>query len=151
MLLFHVAVSLLAIALGLWVMIGMFKGQRQPQATAWFLATTVLTSLTGFALPAARLLPSHGIGAISLALLAVALYARYLAGLAGRWRGTYVGTALASLYLNVFVLVVQAFRQIPPLHTLAPNQSEPPFALAQLLLLVAFVYAGRRAQRGFPA
>ena len=61
------------------------------------------------------------------------------------WRWIYVATALFALYLNVFVLVVQAFLKVPALKALAPTQSEPPFAIAQLVVLVFFLYVGVRA------
>jgi hypothetical protein len=38
--------------------------------------------------------------------------------------------------------VVQAFLKVPPLHALAPQQSEPPFVAAQGLVLLAFVVLG---------
>ena len=50
--------------------------------------------------------------------------------------------AAAALYVNVFVLVVQLFLRIPALAALAPTQSEWPFLVAQLVLLVAFVVLG---------
>jgi hypothetical protein len=104
-----------------------------------FLATTVLTSVTGFGFPFEGLKPSYVVGAISLVVLIVALYALYGRGLAGAWRPIYVIAAVISLYLNVFVLIVQAFMKIQPLKDLAPTQSEPPFALTQGVVLVIFV------------
>jgi hypothetical protein len=44
-----------------------------------------------------------------------------------------------ALYLNVFVGVVQAFLKIPALNALAPKQTEPPFVVAQGIVLVLFV------------
>jgi uncharacterized membrane protein SirB2 len=49
---------------------------------------------------------------------------------------------VASLYLNCFVGVVQAFQKISALHALAPTQSEPPFLIAQVAVLVVFVVLG---------
>ena len=49
-----------------------------------------------------------------------------------------VSTSVA-LYLNVFVGVVQAFEKVPALKELAPTQKEPPFLVAQLVVLVIFV------------
>jgi flagellar biogenesis protein FliO len=37
------------------------------------------------------------------------------------------------------VLAAQSFEKVPALHTLAPTQKEPPFAVAQLLVLVLFI------------
>ena len=104
-----------------------------------FLLTTVLTSVTGFGFPFTHLLPSHKVGIISLVVLAVAIMARYSFHMAGKWRSIYVITALMALYLNVFVLVVQSFEKVPALHAMAPTQAEPPFLVAQLVVLVLFI------------
>jgi hypothetical protein len=145
----HVAISLIAIVTGLVVLAGLLKGQGLPVWTMVFLATTVATSLTGFGFPFEQLLPSHIVGAISLVALAVAYLARYRFHLANTWRTTYVVTAVLSLYLNVFVLVVQLFMKVPALAALAPTQSEPPFAIAQTIVLVIFLVLGYRAVVGF--
>jgi hypothetical protein len=135
----HVIISLIGIGSGLIVLFGLLTGRRMDRWTALFLVTTVLTSVTGYGFPFTQLLPSHIVGAISLVALAVAIFARYAQHLAGGWRRTYVISALIALYLNVFVLVVQSFEKVPALHALAPTQKEPPFAIAQLLVLIAFV------------
>jgi len=139
--LLHVIISLIAIAAGLVVMIGLFGSSRMPVMTATFLLLTILTSVTGFLFPFTQLLPSHMIGILSLVLLAVACIALYAMKLSGPWRGVYVLTALISLYLNVFVLVIQSFLKIPQLHDLAPGNppAGPPFAVVQGLILVFFV------------
>jgi magnesium-transporting ATPase (P-type) len=67
------------------------------------------------------------IGILSLILLAAAILARYTFHLSGAWSRTYVITAAISLYLNVFVLIVQSFEKVPSLHALAPTQKELPF------------------------
>ena len=139
--LLHVAISLLGIGSGLIVLFGLFEANRLNRWTALFLTTTVLTSVTGFFLPADRLLPSHVVGALSLLLLAAAIVARYPRRLAGPWRTVYVIGAVVSLYFNVFVLIVQLFRRVPSLRTLAPTQTEPPFVVAQLLALTIFAAA----------
>jgi len=79
---------------------------------------------------------------ISLVVLAIAIFALYGRHLAGAWRWIYVVTALIALYLNVFVGVVQAFQKLAFLKPLAPTQSEPPFLVAQIAVLVLFVLAG---------
>lgn len=139
----HVVISLIAIASGLVVMFGMLSSSRMPALTAIFLLFTILTSVTGFMFPFTQLLPSHMIGILSLVLLAVACVALYARRLAGVWRPIYVLTALISLYLNVFVLVIQSFLKIPFLHALAPGN--PPsaaiFAIVQGLVLVFFAAA----------
>jgi hypothetical protein len=130
-------------------MFGLLGAKRLERWTAIFLVTTVLTSVTGFLLPAHKLLPSHIIGIISLLVPAVAIFARYVRQLAGAWRGIYVVTATAALYFNVFVLVVQSFLKVPALKTLAPTQAEPPFAIAQTIVLLLFIVLGIVAFKRF--
>lgn len=142
----HVVISLIAIAAGIIVMFGMLGSSRMPGLTAIFLSTTILTSATGFVIPplvTEKFLPSHLFGFLSLGLLAVACFALYGKKLLGAWRWIYVLTALISLYLNVFVLVIQSFLKVPALHALAPSvpPAEPPFAIAQGVVLVFFVVA----------
>jgi len=137
----HVIISLIGIVSGLIVMFGLFGSNRMAGMTALFLLTTVLTSATGFLFPFEKLLPSHIIAILSLVLLAIACIALYAMKLSGPWRWIYVVTAMASLYLNVFVLVIQSFLKIGPLHALAPSvpPSEPPFAVVQGVVLVFFI------------
>ena len=140
----HVIISLIAIVAGLVVMFGMLGSKSQPGLTAVFLLFTILTSATGFVIPPflfEKLLPSHLFGIISFILLAIACIALYGMKLGGAWRWIYVLTALVSLYLNVFVLVIQGFLKIPALTALAPGNppSGPVFAVAQGVVLVFFV------------
>ena len=117
--------------------------------TSVFLTTTILTSVTGFFLPAKMLMPSHIVGIISLVLLAVALFALYSKRLSGAWRWIYVVTSMLSLYLNVFVLIIQGFMKVAPLKALAPTQSEPPFLIVQGVVLVIFALMTALAARRF--
>jgi len=147
----HVIISLIGIVSGIIVMFAMLGSNRMPGLTAIFLLSTILTSATGFGFPFIQLLPSHLIGILSLVLLAIACIALYAMRLAGPWRWIYVVTALVSLYLNVFVLVIQSFLKIPALHALAPSvpPSEPPFAVIQGLVLLFFVIVIVGAWRRF--
>jgi hypothetical protein len=122
----HTLISLVGIVTGLIVVFGMVRGKRLDGWTAVFLLTTVATSVTGFGFPFAVLLPSHKVGIVSLLVLAVAIFARYIGHLAGMWRAIYAVSAVTALYLNVFVLVVQLFRRVTLLQALAPTQSETP-------------------------
>src|SRR6266498_2761577 len=138
----HTLISLVAIFTGLVVVFGMLGGNRLDGWTKWFLITTVLTSATGFFFPFHGFTPAHGVGIISLILLAVAIFARYPRHLAGHWHWIYVVTAVVALYLNVFVGIVQAFLKVPALHAMAPTQTEPPFKLTQLVVLAIFILLG---------
>src|SRR6266508_4825657 len=150
----HVVISLIGIVAGLIVMFGMLGSRRQPGLTAIFVLTTILTSATGFLIPTllfAKTLPSHMVGLLSLVLLAIACFALYIMNLPGASRWIYPLTALVSLYLNVFVLVIQSFLKVPALHALAPSvpPAEPPFAVAQGIVLVFFVVVITGAIRRF--
>jgi hypothetical protein len=147
--LIHVVISVLGIIAGLVVVGGLMAGARLDGWTGLFLATTVLTSLTGFGFPFTQVSPPHVVGVLSLVVLAVCLAARYWKQLEGGWRTTYVVTAVAALYLNVFVLVVQLFVKTPALAQLAPTQQEAPFAVTQALVFALFVWIGWAAVRGF--
>jgi hypothetical protein len=147
--LLHVLISLVGIGSGVLVMYGLLLGKQFDGATAIFLVTTVLTSLTGFLFPFERLLPSHILGAISLVVLAAAILARYAFHLERAWRRVYVVCAVLALYLNVFVLVAQAFMKVPALHELAPTQKEPPFLIAQVIVMAIFVVLGILAVKKF--
>ena len=140
----HVIISLIGIVAGIIVMFGLLGSNRMPGLTAIFLLFTILTSATGFLIPPLlieTLLPSHMIGILSLVLLAIACIALYGTKLSGAWRWIYVVTAILSLYLNIFVLIIQSFLKVPALHALAPSvpPSEPPFAIVQGIVLVFFV------------
>jgi hypothetical protein len=138
----HVLLSLIGIVSGFVVLYGLLVGRPLGGWTALFLATTILTSITGFPLAPFGFDPARAVGVISLVLLALAVGALYVFRLAGAWRGVYVGSATAALYLNVFVGVAQAFQKLPFLQPLAPTQSEPPFLVAQVAVLVIFVALG---------
>ena len=140
----HVIISLIGIVAGIIVMFGLLGSNRMPGLTAIFLLFTILTNATGFLIPpllSETLLPSHIIGILSLVLLAIACVALYGMKLSGAWRWIYVVTAMLSLYLNVFVLIIQSFLKVPALHALAPSvpPSEPPFAIVQGIVLLFFV------------
>ena len=146
---FHVILSLVGIVSGLVVLFGMVGSKKMPGCTAIFLLTTVLTSATGFLFPRGPLLPSHFVGIVSLVILAVAIIALYVGKLVGSWRWVYVVTAVIALYLNVFVLVAQLFAKFEPLRKLAPTQSEPPFAIAQGIVLLIYIWLCVKAVRQF--
>jgi len=147
--LLHVVISLIGIASGLVAVIALVQNRYLRGWTTLFLTTTVLTSVTGFLFPVQKILPSHIVGVISLVVLIVAILALRTFRLAGAWRSVYIVTATLALYLNVFVLLVQAFLKVGFLNALAPTQNEPPFAAAQGLALVIFAVIGFLGVRRF--
>jgi hypothetical protein len=147
--LFHVALSLVGIVAGVVVAAAMLGSKTANGWTALFLATTVLTSVTGFLFPSDKVLPSHIVGVISLLVLIIAIAALYGYRLARSWRWIYVVSALVALYLNVFVLVAQAFQKVAVLNALAPTQSDPGFIIAQLIVMAIFVVLGIRTVKRF--
>jgi len=147
--LLHTALSLIGILAGLVALFGLFRNNPLNSWTLVFLVTTVATTLTGFLFPFRGFTPAIGTGIVSSLVLAPTVLARYTFNVAGRWRWIYVVGAVVSLYLNCFVLVVQAFLKVPALHSLAPQGTEPAFVLTQGLVLVLFVIAGFIAVRRF--
>jgi uncharacterized membrane protein len=112
---------------------------RLPVTTALFLLTTVLTSVTGFLFPIHGFTPGLGVGIISCVILLIALYAYYGKRLTDAWRWIYVVTAIAALYFNIVVLIVQSFQKVAALTALAPTQSEPPFLIVQIAMMAIFI------------
>jgi len=147
----HVIISLIGIASGLFVLYGLLKSKCLDGWTRLFLATTVLTSVTGFGFPFNGVTPAIKLGIISLVVLAVAIVARYPMHMSGAWRKTYVISACIALYLNCFVLVVQSFEKVPALKAAAPTQKEAPFAVAQLTVLAVFAVLTYLAAKRFRA
>jgi hypothetical protein len=143
----HVVISLVGIAAGFLVTFGLLAGRRLPTTTAVFLAFTIATSVTGFFFPITQFTPALAVGGLSLVVLGVAVFARYFRGGSRTWQRVYAGTALFAQYLNVFVLVAQLFQKVPALNDLAPTQTEPPFGIAQVAVLLAFGAAGVLAVR----
>jgi hypothetical protein len=140
----HVVISLVAIAAGVIFFLSLLGGRWLMLTNGAFLLFTILTSVTGFMFPPKPIGPPFIFGVISLALLAVALFALYGRRRAGRWRGAYLGTALFAQYLNMVVLVVQSFQKIPTLNAFAPTGTEPPFLATQVLLLIGTLFVGWR-------
>jgi hypothetical protein len=135
----HVLISLAAIGSGLIVTAGLLSGKRLNGWTSFFLATTLATSITGFFFPFHGFKPSYVVAALSVLVLIVAYYARYGRQMAGNWRWIFIVTAMLAFYLNFFVLIIQSFAKIPALKQLAPTQTEPPFAISQLICLILFI------------
>jgi hypothetical protein len=147
----HVIISLIGIVSGLIVLGGLLSGRLLTPWNGLFLITTVLISVTGFGFPNTKVTPGIILGVLSLIVLAIAIFALYGRHLQGSWRRTYVITAMIALYFNVFVLVAQLFEHVPAIHALAPTQTEAPFKIAQLLLLVVFaVMIGAAAKKSRP-
>jgi len=132
----HTLISLAAIFTGIVVLFGMLAGNRLDCWTKWFLTTAVLTTVTGFFFPFHGFTPAIGLGIISLPFLALTIFARCSKHLAGAWRWIYAIGAVICLYFNLFVLVVQLFEKVPALHAMAPTQTESPFKLTQLVVLI---------------
>ena len=146
--LIHVVITLIAIVAGIPVMAGLLSNRRTPGASAIFWIFTVLTTVTGFML-FAGFTPAFFTGIVAAVSFALGLYAYYGANARGSWRWIYVVNAVLSLYLNCFVLVVQSFLKVPALHALAPNGNEPPFAIAQAIVLALFLIIGWLSLRRF--
>jgi hypothetical protein len=147
--LFHTAVSFIAIGAGAVAVVGLFRGGAFRFWTNLFLVTAVTTSVTGFAFPLNSITPAMITGVVALVILAIVLVAFYRVHVAQSWRWIYAAGMVASLYLLVFVGVVQAFQKTAYLNGLAPTQSELPFVIAQGTTLAVFVVLGILASRHY--
>jgi hypothetical protein len=145
----HTGLSLIALAAGIPVAMGLLRTGATKFWTVVFLVTTVLTSITGFLFPFSNFGDSHWVGLISLIALAAAILAQYLFRYRGSWRWIYAVMALLALYFNVFVLIAQLFKKVPALQAAAPTLQEPPFLIAQLVLLAFFAWLIWKAARAF--
>lgn len=143
----HVVLSLVGIITGLVAVLSLFANRMSAAWTGTFLASTALTSMTGFLFPSGAVLPSHIVGVVSLAALALAAFALYARHLRGAWRAAHVAAATLALYLNCFVGVVQGFLKLDLLQSAGSLQG-----IVQGLLFVGFLVLGFRAsQRSRPA
>ena len=142
----HVAVSLIGIATGLVAMLALAAGRWLGGWQAAFLGTTALTSMTGFLFPFTGVTPAVLFGVIAMVALAVTAATWPFRTQPAPGIAYAVATTLA-LYLNLFVLIVQSFQKVPALQSLAPTQSEPPFVVAQTVLLIATLATGVLAVR----
>jgi hypothetical protein len=147
--LLHVLISMVGIGSGFIVIAGLLARKRLEAWTKLFLATTVLTTLTGFLFPIKGVTPGIVIGVLSLLMLALAIVARYSHYMSGAWRWIYIVTTAIALYFNTFVMVVQSFEKVAALKALAPTQKEPPFLIAQFALLILFIVLTTMSVRRF--
>lgn len=148
--LFHVVLSLIGVGSGVVAIYGLLRAKTPGRWTQVFLATTAATSITGFLFPFHGVTPAQVLGVLSLIALIIAPLSFFRYHLQGIWRRTYAITVVMALYLNAFVLVVQLFRRVPALSWIAPTQSEPPFQIAQLAVLLLFAAIGIRAATSSP-
>jgi len=147
---FHVVLSLIGIGSGVVAIYGVLKATTPGRWTQVFLATTATTSITGFLFPFHGVTPAQVLGVLSLIALTIASLSIYRYHLQGIWRRTYAITAVMAFYFNVFVLVVRLFRRVPALSAMAPTQSEPPFQIMQVAVLLLFAAIGIRAATAKP-
>ncbi|HWJ75871.1 MAG TPA: hypothetical protein VNX29_22115 [Kaistia sp.] len=145
----HVVISLIAIASGIIVVFGLVGSHRLPKLTALFWVMTVLTTVTGFMFflsptQARMVTPATATGIVATVFFVPGLIALYGKHLYGHWRWIYAVSATVSLYLNIFVLIVQSFQKLTflnPAASLTPPFPNPPFEPVQFNFLVAQVAA----------
>jgi hypothetical protein len=140
----HTAITLIAIFSGLVVVAQMLKSRLSSGWTGVFLATSVLTSVTGYVFfhPANSPTPAQVTGVVALVVLVPTLVGLYVKHLAGIWRPIYVIGAVISLWFNLFVLVTQTFDKVPALCATmpaCPAPGGPVFGATQLIVLVLTV------------
>ena len=147
--LFHTAVSLVAIVAGAMAVTDVLRNHTGPFWTNLFLLTAAVTSVTGYFFPFRGITPAQIVGILALAILAVVLLASYRFSVAKFWQWIYAVGMVASLYLLVFVGIVQAFQKLAFLNGLVSTGTEPIFAVAQGTALLLFIAIGIAAARRF--
>lgn len=145
--LFHAAMSLMAIVSGFMAIAGHVRGAERPRGTAVFLVTAIATSATGLGLPPGTVGGTFEAAWLGLAVLAMMLLALFGFGARGVWRPVYIVGLLFSVLLLVFAGVAQAFLKIPALHVLAPQLNEAPFIAAEVAAVMLIVALGILALR----
>jgi hypothetical protein len=138
--LFHTLLSLIELVSGIVVVVALLGSRVSTLWTGVFFVSAVLTDVTGFGFKAPFPLPSQIVGILSLIALAVAILGLYKYHLAGAWRWIYAVCVAIAVYFDTFVAVAQLFMKVPVFKALAPTQSEPPFAVVQIIVLLIFVW-----------
>ena len=123
----HVILSLIGIAAGLVVLIGLLGGKLLARWNSLFLVTTVATSVTGFFFPFRGVTPGIVIGVLSVIALGIAIAALNVFHLAGGWRKTFVITAMLALVFQISH--VQFFYHRT--HASHVKSESPPFLFAR--------------------
>ncbi len=138
----HVIISLVPLVAGVPVARGLLAGRDSGWWTDVFFITVILTTASGFILPAPGFTPALGLGVISTVVILAMLAARYRFRLAGAWRWVWSIGLMLSFYFDAFVLVTQLFTKVPALMRTTPVPGAPGGALfgaVQLVVLAAFV------------
>jgi hypothetical protein len=149
--LLHVLISLVGIGLGLAVMFRILIGRRLDRLPPLFFVATLTAILTGFGFPHTGLLPSHIIGILSIAVMAVTIPACCVFHREGAWREVFVVGCATTLYLSIFVFLMKVLLKFPALHALAPTERQkcPPFLISQFIILALFVVVTNLALKRF--
>lgn len=146
---FHTALSLVAVAAGVWAIRDLFKGLGRTRAITLFLATAILTSVTGFFFPYHGPTPAIGVGIVALLVLAWTLQSRRALAASNFWSAQFAIGIVASEYFLAFVLVAQIFAKLPALASLPPELGKKLFGATELVVLIVFVVLAIRAARVF--
>jgi hypothetical protein len=145
----HTIISIVASLVGALALRDIFRAKASSPSISAFLILAIATSATGFVLPLNGVSPAVVVAIVAVAVLIAVLLSKQRLGGSRSTRWIYAGGLVASEYLLIFVGVAQAFAKISILKSAAPTQSEPPFAIAQCIVLVAFLVLGILAIRSF--
>jgi hypothetical protein len=144
----HTILGLIWLVAGFPMVAALLHSRISNMWTVIFLVTGILTCVTGFFFKS-PFMPSHVVGILSLVALGLAVLGLYVFRLAGAWRWIFAVSMVVAFYFDTFVAVVQAFRKISVVNALAPTQGEPPFAIAQIIVLAVFVWLIYSAAKKF--
>ena len=114
-----------------------------------FLTFTAATTLSGFLFPLNGLTPAVATGIVATMVFIPTAAALYMFRLQGAWRWIYTRRRRRVALPQRVRADVQAFQKIPTLNAFAPTGSEPPFAVTQGIVLLAFIAFGLFGVRRF--
>lgn len=142
----HTTLNFFALTLGLVAIRAIFA--LTPAVwTDLFIVAATLVVVTGFLFPFKGFTPAIGTGIVTWFILVAMLLARFVFGLSGWWLIIYALGIVVTVYFLVLVTIAQSFLKLPGLHALAPNGSEPPYLVVQLVNFEVFVWIGFRVFR----
>lgn len=139
----HVAISLLALVLGVPAVLRLFGVALSSVWTGLFILLAAATSATGFMFPFVGVTPAFVIGVVAGLVLAVVVAGQVL----GRWPALQAGGIVASHYLLVFVTIAQIFNKTLVVNDAGQTVAGLAFGVSEGAALLVYVVVGAKAVR----
>jgi hypothetical protein len=145
----HVVFALIAIASGPIVLGGLLTQELLQKWAVRFLRFSLAASVIGLLFPFDQPLPTHWASMLSVYLAGAAILAWRKFHLAGVWSSIFAMSISFVLSLDVLAVMLQVFKHIPLLMTLASTRSGLSFMIIELAVMMPFVIYGIVAAKRF--